>query len=272
MLEASVLDLKDVIAEHDGANVADSRFCRRVDDLLSVFYDDVDAITTVPTRCLFDLFVIKVLYVERRGTAFDVVNYLGQLLEQYLPTLELVPEDREGRTQPFYFSDLVRQTQELTSVHNRYEAFRSYGDRSLFVTGVFPQSLHRRRGNRTWASASLVDRTYYVSTGKQSYIIASQHDVAEAAAQRSLLEKLATYFEIYVDALNEMSDRYLMGFDFALIADKMLDSFNRYRTSGDERYLTSARRYAAILMVAPEAFPALMRRSGPDAQMLPPAA
>ena len=74
------------------------------------------------------------------------------------------------------------------------------------------------------------------------------------------MAKLSTYFEVYLEALNEMSERYIMGFDLALIADKMLDNFNRYRQTGEERYLQNARRYAAILKLEPEAFPKLRKR------------
>ena len=107
----------------------------------------------------------------------------------------------------------------------------------------------------------LVDQTYFVRTGKWSYRLASEHELAEETEQRVLLEKLAAYFELYMDALSEMSDRYILGFDFNLIADKMLDSINSYRRTGEERYLENARRYAAILKLDPEAFPSVMKRA-----------
>lgn len=116
-----------------------------------------------------------------------------------------------------------------------------------------------RRGR--WATAaSFVDRGYYVSTGKRFYHMAAQHDLAEFTQQRELLEKLAAYFEVDVDALNDMSKRYIMGFDLHLIADKMLDSFNQYRQTGDKHLLENARSYAAILSVDVEAFPNLLKR------------
>ncbi|MDP2950582.1 MAG: hypothetical protein Q8P22_13750, partial [Chloroflexota bacterium] len=78
--------------------------------------------------------------------------------------------------------------------------------------------------------------------------------------QRRTLTKLADYFEIYMDALNEASERYILGFDLNLIADKMLDNFNLYRRTGEEKYLENARKYAAILRVDEARFPALFRR------------
>lgn len=255
MLETAVRELRQQIAEHDGQNVAGRAFTRRVDELLSVFYDDIGAIVTVSTRTLFDLFVIKVLYVGRQSRQAGVVDYLGQLLDRYLYTHELFTVNSEGKLSLLYLSDLLRETQHLTHSQNLFEAYRRYGDNSLFVTGVFPTALRRRRGKR----ASFVDRAYYVSTGKTFYGMASKHDLAESTQQRELLEKLSAYFEVYMDALNEMSERYILGFDLPLIADKMLDSFNRYRESRDERHLQDARRYAAILKVDPQAFPGLLK-------------
>ena len=54
-----------------------------------------------------------------------------------------------------------------------------------------------------------------------------------------------------------MSERYILGFDLDLIADKMLDNFNRYRETGDEHALDNARRYASILRLDRARFPAL---------------
>jgi len=53
------------------------------------------------------------------------------------------------------------------------------------------------------------------------------------------------------------------GFDFNLIADKMLDRFNLYRRTGDERHREEARRYAALLRLDSRRFPALYRRARP---------
>jgi hypothetical protein len=256
MLEAAVRELKETIAERDGSNAADSAFARRVDELISVFYDDIGEIVTVSTRTLFDLFVIKVLYVGRRSTDAGVVDYLGQLLERYLYTKELFPMGQGSKVSLYYLSDLLQETQQLTHFQNLFEAYRKYGDNSLFVTGVFPRALRRRRER---PAAIAVDAGYFVSTGKRFYHLAAEQDLAEFTQQRDLLEKLSAYFEVYMEALNELSERYITGFDLQLIADKMLDNFNQYRRTGEERCLQNARRYAAILKVDPRAFPSLMR-------------
>jgi len=254
MLEGAVQELKSVIVERDGTNAADRAFARRVDELIGVFYDDIGQISNVSTRTLFDLFVIKVLYVERRSTDAGVVEYLGRLLDRYLDAGELFPAAGEQGASLLYLSDLLRELQQTTRFQNLFEAYRKYGDNALFVTGMFPQALRRRRRGRR-APVSFVDRSYYVTTGKRCYHLAARHELAEETRQRELLEKLSAYFEVYLEALNEMSDRYIMGFDFQLIADKMLDAFNQYRRTGEDRFLQDARRYAAILSFDPEGFP-----------------
>lgn len=257
MLEGSVRELKTTIAEHDGVNVADARFVRQVDELLSVFYDDIGEISKVSSRSLFDLFVIKVLYVGRRSTDAAVVDYLGELLNRYLFTRELFPVQRGGRGYALYLSELLEETRQRVRFQNLFETYRKFGDNSLFVTGIFPRSLQRRR-----KPSIFIDRSYYVSTGKTCYRLASEHELASFTQQRELLAKLSAYFEVYMDALNEMSERFIMGFDMHLIADKMLDNFNMYRRTGDEKYLSNARKYAAILKVERASFPAIFRKAG----------
>ena len=260
MLEAAVQDLKDVITQHDGTNVANRAFVRRVDDLISLFYDDIGEITTVPTSTLFDLFVIKVLYVERASTDAAVVDYLGRLLDRYLYTADLFSQSESGSLSLFYLSDLLEEMARVEDFKGLFEAYRKYGDSSLLVTGVFPMSLRHSRRGRWAASVSVVDRTYYVSTGKRFYKMAAEHDLAEDTHQREILAKLSSYFEFYLEALNEVSERYLLGFDMQLIADKMLDSINQYRRTGEERWLRDAGRFAAILKVDPDALSGIKKQ------------
>ena len=265
MLEERVRELKGIISGADGRNAADARFARAVDELVSAVYDDIGEIKRLPTRALFDLFVIKVLYVGRQSSDAGVLDYLGQLLESRLDASELFPPDDDGRPRRMYFSEMLDPNMR-GRYQNMFEAWRGYADNALFMTGMFPQSMQPRRAApgamRRRPSRRGIDAGYYVSTGKAMYRMAARHELAEDTQQRDTLEKLGRYFELYADALNEMSERYIMGFDMELIADKMLDNFNRYRESGDEAYLTNARRYAAILRLDRERFPSLFGEAG----------
>ncbi len=258
MIEDSVRELKEIIASNDGHNAADARFTRAVDELVSAVYDDIGDVSALPARTFFDLFVIKVLYVGRHSVDAGVIEYLGALLEQCLLTSALFPSDEDGRPRRMYYSDLLDPEKRPQDIANIFEAYRQYADGALFLSGIFPSSLQpRAKGASTLRrrSASGVDAAYYVSTGKAMYRMAARDDHATCAHQPDTLSKLADHFELYVEALNEMSERYIMGFDTQLIADKMLDNFNRYRETRDERDLGSVRRYASILRVDGDQFP-----------------
>lgn len=261
MLEQRIRELKAIIAANDGRNAADSRFARAVDDLLSAFYDDIGHITDTPSRALFDLFVIKVLYVGRRSCHADVIDYISALLETFLYAHELFPPDAEGKPRRLYFSDLMDDEGADEIQADRFHAYRRYGDSALFLSGVFRENITRRRrrlpGGLRREEPAAVDSTYYVSTGRAMYRMASRQDGDEAAQQRETLQRLARFFEVYVEALNEMSSRYILGFDLDLLANKMLDSINAYRHNADQRALGDARRYAAILQLDAERYPAL---------------
>jgi hypothetical protein len=146
---------------------------------------------------------------------------------------------------------------------NLFEAYRRYADNALFLSGVFPEPWRRGRRRGRMGGSRLVDRGYFVSTGKTCYRLAAYHKLAEFTRQRPTLLKLAGNFEVYVDALNDLSERYVTGLDFNLIADKMLDRLNLYRRTGDERCREEARRYAALLKLDSRRFPALYRRPRP---------
>jgi len=265
-LEPQIEQLKQVIEENDGRNVADSLFARNVDRLLSVFYDDIGEIKTIRLQRLFELFLIKTLYVNRRSTDAQVLTYLAEMLTRFLWSRELLPGATTAQLGDLLTS-LVEESQDRTHFQNLFEAYRKLADNSLFITGMFPRSLDRRRPawRRRRAPAPLpqIDRGYFVRLGKTYYRMASDHELAHWTGQDRVLAKLSGHFDIYREALNELSDRFVLGFDMNLIADKMLDNLNAYRRSGDEQYLDNARKYAALLSVDPAAFGKLRRRRPP---------
>ena len=251
MLEERIQELKTIVAQNDGTNAADRRFARAVDELLSAVYDDIGEINQLPARALFDLFIIKVLYVGRRSRHADVVDYLARMMTTFLSAKALFPADAHGRPKKMYFSDMLGEPGAGERFANRFEAYRGYGDAALFLSGVFPASLQPRRSVRRTplrrAPARTVDGEYYVTTGKAMYRMAAMDLRAPRTREPETLLKLAEHFEIYVEALNEMSERYITGFDMEMVADKMLDNFNRYRQTGEERSLDEARHYASLL-------------------------
>src|SRR3970040_45974 len=146
-LAASVRELKLQIIVGDGRNVADASFRREVDRLIGAVYDDICAVATVPLESVFELFVIKVLYVERRSSDASVIDYLGGMLSRYVYARELFPlVDASGRPQTLYFSDVLEEMQSGPArFQNLFEACRRYADNALFLSGMFPQCWRRGR-------------------------------------------------------------------------------------------------------------------------------
>ena len=196
--------LRETIRENDGANVANGSFARKVDQLISDFYDDIGELSELRLGDILDLFLIKVLYVERRSRDAETLSYLGRLLERYLQAGELALGTGGKGFLP-YMSDLMEETAHPGgSFQNLFEAYRKYGDNALFISGVFPQSLGRKRGAGRMGGAPLVDRRYFATVGRRYYQLAASQDLAEWVRQRQTLLRLAQFFDVYVDALNDL--------------------------------------------------------------------
>ncbi|MGE3075272.1 MAG: hypothetical protein AB7N24_16065 [Dehalococcoidia bacterium] len=256
LVREDIAILRETIRANDGENIATSAFARKVDQLISDFYDDIGELTGLQLGDILDLFVIKVLYVNRRSRDAETITYLGRLMERYLSSGEL--NLGPGKSYLPYLSDLMEE--EATPSDNfagKFETYRKYGDNALFITGVYPSSLGRKRASGRMGGSAMADKGYFITLGKRYYEMAARQDTAQWIHLRTTLERLARFFDIYVEALNEMSDRYVLGMDMQLIADKMLDAFNRYRESHDQQDLEAARKYAGLLRLDGKAWPAL---------------
>src|SRR3970282_1767565 len=98
--------LRETIRANDGTNVAGGAFARKVDQLISDFYDDIGELTALSLSDIVDLFLIKVLYVNRKSRDAGTLDYLGQMMGRYLQTSELsLRNDRGGFMA--YMSDLM---------------------------------------------------------------------------------------------------------------------------------------------------------------------
>lgn len=258
LLVEDIALLRDTIRANDGDNVATSMFARKVDALISAFYDEIGELTDISLQDILDLFLIKVLYVNRRSRDAETLAYIGRLMERYVLAGE-IGLGGAGRGQYVaYMSDLMEETANPSGAYqNRFELYKKYGDNSLFISGIFPGSFGRKRSGGAMGGSALVDAQYFSTVGPRYYSLAANEDLAEWANLRTTMLRLARHFDVYVEALNEMSDRYVMGMDMKVIADKMLDAFNAYRESHDPVHLETARKYAALMRLDGKQWPAL---------------
>ena len=217
-------------------------FEQEVDALLHLFYDDIGTIKFLPLRSLFELFLIKVLYVGRGGRDTDVLDYLSDMLTRFLWSRELI---RFNQRYDFLYS-LLEEIKDRSRFQNLFEASRQMADNALFVTGVFPTA---RPGRRRQRPQPRFDRAHFIELGRRYYRLAAEEQLAEVVGQRTVLAKLADRFTFYMEALSEMSERYILGIDMDIVSNKMLDAMNLYRRTGDEQHLETARKYAALLRI-----------------------
>lgn len=248
LLAEDIAILRDTIRANDGENVATGLFARKVEALIEAFYEDLGDLSEISLQDILDLFLIKVLYVNRRSRDAETLGYIGRLLERYVIAGEMaIGGAANGGAIP-YLTDLLEETANPSGAfHNRFELFKKYGDNSLFISGVLPGSLGRKRSGGRMGGSALVDQEYFSTMGPKYYVLAANEDLAAYVNLRATMLQLARHFDIYVEALNEMSDRYVMGMDMRIIADKMLDAMNRYRETQEYIHLETVRKYAALL-------------------------
>jgi hypothetical protein len=98
--------------------------------------------------------------------------------------------DAQGRRLEYLF-ELQLESEQGDAAHAR-ETQKHLGDYSLFMVGMFPEHLQRRR--------RAVSPAYYVAQGKSAYALVSAIDGLRPSA--ALFRKLAEHFETCVQALN----------------------------------------------------------------------
>jgi hypothetical protein len=125
----------------------------------------------------------------------DLMAYVTGLLVDFTHVDNLYRvRDAQGRRLEYLF-EMQLESQRGDAAHAR-AAQKHLGDYALFIVGMFPESLQRRR--------RAVSPSYYVAQGKQAYTTVSAMDSPRPSA--ALFRKLAAHFEICVCALNVEKD------------------------------------------------------------------
>ncbi len=153
-----------------------------------------------PLRRLFAGYTEQTFF-SRFGIADPpLVDYLSALLTRFVHQDELY-RLRDGQGQPI--TDVSKMLKEANSLpeggRTQREYYRHIGDVSLFWTGLFPETLERRR--ECWGAYAILN---YTTCGKQSYLIASQYDDEDFQDQAPVLKRLSERFELYATGLREV--------------------------------------------------------------------
>ena len=121
----------------------------------------------------------------------DLHAYLSDLLADFAHVDQLYPLHDESGRRVKYLIDM-QELPEGSSYRQRKARCQYIGDYSLFILGMFPESLSYGRVP--------IPHTYYSDTGRRSYLVASE---LETKSEKIIvLRKLADKFEHCVVSLN----------------------------------------------------------------------
>lgn len=268
-VETAVQALKETASAHEGRNIVDRAFARKVDTLLDGFYADITQLKRIELQSLFDLFLLKSLYIDRHSTSIATLDYLGGLLARHVRMREIFPIPDLAA----HFGNLLESLMEeaehgaAREVQNLFEANRNIADSTLFLIGIFPASLTgrrsrwRRRRNPAMQAIPRLDISYYTRLGRSHYALASEHELARWTGLDGVLSRLSNNFDIYAEVLAEVAQTFIHGVDVQRVTNLMLDSYNAWRRTGDPQRMEELRKYAALLALDPRrAFSRLRRR------------
>ena len=129
-------------------------------------------------------------------------DYLASLLETFSQTARM-RSPANGSTGPVqYVSDMLIALQRASSVQS-FLIQAHVGNYSLFMTGIFPETVERR----TQRGAPSV--SFYEDVGSANYKAAAGHQCARSASLSGIYEWLAEYFHEVRLALNRLADSLL---------------------------------------------------------------
>ena len=159
-----------------------------------------------PLRQLFGTLAEKA-FTEKLGWAdFNVSEYVSKLLVDFTRTDQLnrIKNARGERVEAVV--DLLYEsevTHHAGSFEREREVHRHIGDFTLFMAGLFPEYLKRiKTAGLIYHKDFLVD---YIKTGKRSYRIAAEFDLAPSSTgahpSPPLFRKLSENFELCVVGL-----------------------------------------------------------------------
>jgi hypothetical protein len=129
----------------------------------------------------------------------ELADYVSGVLEHFLKS-GFNPHSSRG---VFYVVDWLKQV-DISPEGKRYELYVMAGDHLLFLTGIFPHFIEKRRHRR-----GAPGLPFYESVAGSSYRSAAKHPFSHKVDTAALYQELAEAFPAVRNALNDLSDRLI---------------------------------------------------------------
>ena len=131
-----------------------------------------------------------------------VCDYIASLLETFSRTARM-KSPADGSEQPLqYLSDMMLALRNASPVQT-FLIRAHAGNYSLFLSGIFPETVQRR------SARGAPDVAFYEGMGRMNYHVVASHPVARDADLSPIYEALAGQFREVRLALNRLSERLL---------------------------------------------------------------
>lgn len=156
-----------------------------------------------PLRRLFTELVERHFFHDVQVRDAQVAGYVSELLTNFthIDNLYRIRNTRGQRLDDV--GEMLLESDPLgpQGSFERERAVRKHiGDYTLFLTGMFPESVAAQRRRRAFPRLDLL--LDYVRAGKESYAIVSSFDQFEYREEASLFRRLSERFELCVYGLN----------------------------------------------------------------------
>jgi len=131
-----------------------------------------------------------------------ISDYLASLLETFSRTARMKsPVDEEGAPIQ-YLSDMLLALRNASPAQT-FLIRAHVGNYSLFITGIFRESIERR------SKRGAPDFSYYEDMGRMNYNVVANHAVARSCELSGIFKALSERFRDVRVALNSLSDNML---------------------------------------------------------------
>lgn len=159
-------------------------------------------------------------FVQRKLETFPhVETYLVDLLQHYLDAKNLFDPDydEQGRKVPKTLAEMYLHANNSSDQVVRVELLKKLGDRSLYMSGFFGDSLQRK----------IVDVDYYVNMGGVAYAT-----LATCVREDTTARVYSTISRRFIDFVDVLT--YISHSSFIKSNESVLRLYDRYMTTGSE--------------------------------------